>query len=218
DHLRAPPDREQQHRQPRPPGARRALPARRRSAPPPERVDGLEAAGRDEPGTGIRRYALARPLLDRGPARVVQRLLGEIEVAEEADEGGEDAPGVGTIDRLDLLARQRGWILAHDGYLSSLTGRTSMPPRRAGGIIEASWIASFRSRASMRMKPPSCSFVSTKGPSVVETLPSRMRRLVAVRTGCRALAAMKWPPRRSSSSYASASAFSASCWLLVLAS
>jgi hypothetical protein len=43
----------------------------------------------------------------------VQRLLGEIEVAEEADECGEDAPGVGTIDGLDRLARQLAGILAH---------------------------------------------------------------------------------------------------------
>jgi hypothetical protein len=36
------------------------------------------------------------------------------------------------------------------------------------GIFAATWMASFRSRASIRMKPPSCSFVSAKGPSVVD--------------------------------------------------
>jgi serine/threonine protein kinase len=33
---------------------------------------------------------------------------------------------------------------------SSLTGRTSTLPSRAGGIFAATWIASFRSRASIR--------------------------------------------------------------------
>src|SRR5439155_23282700 len=34
--------------------------------------------------------------------------------------------------------------------LNSLIGRTSMLPSRAGGIFEATWIASFKSLASMR--------------------------------------------------------------------
>jgi hypothetical protein len=34
--------------------------------------------------------------------------------------------------------------------VSSLTGRTSILPTRAGGICEASWMASFRSAASIR--------------------------------------------------------------------
>jgi hypothetical protein len=33
---------------------------------------------------------------------------------------------------------------------NSLTGRTSTLPSRAGGIFAAAWIASFKSRASIR--------------------------------------------------------------------
>ena len=36
------------------------------------------------------------------------------------------------------------------GCLNSLIGRTSTLPSRADGIFDATWIASFRSRASMR--------------------------------------------------------------------
>ncbi len=70
-------------------------------------------------------------------------------------------------------------------------GRTSMLPRRPIGIFAATWMASFRSRASIRMNPPSCSFVSAKGPSVVDSLPFRTRRVVAVSTGWRAWAARR---------------------------
>ena len=69
------------------------------------RVDRLEAAGRNQPGARVGRHALARPLLDRRGERVVQRLLGEVEVAEQADQRGEDAARLGAVDRLDRLAR-----------------------------------------------------------------------------------------------------------------
>src|SRR5213076_1214236 len=54
-------------------------------------VDGLEAAGRDEPRPGIGGYAITRPPLYCCGKGVVQRFFGEVEVAEQADQGGEDA-------------------------------------------------------------------------------------------------------------------------------
>jgi len=54
-------------------------------------VDGLEAAGGDEPGARIGRHALARPLLDRRGEGFVKRLLCEFEAAAQTDERGEDA-------------------------------------------------------------------------------------------------------------------------------
>ena len=44
--------------------------------------------------------------------RLVQRLLGEVEVAEEADERGEHPPGVGAVDPVD--ERARGFFVAHE--------------------------------------------------------------------------------------------------------
>src|SRR6478672_8857151 len=65
----------------------------------------------------------------------------------------------------------------------SLTGRTSMVPNRTDGNLEATWIASFRSRALIRKKPPSCSFVSAWGPSVTDNFPLRILTLMAVFMG-----------------------------------
>ena len=42
----------------------------------------------------------------------------------------------------------------------------------------------------MSMNPPSCSFVSANGPSVVDTLPLRTRTVMAVRTDWRPSEAM----------------------------
>ena len=78
-------------------------------------------------------------------------------------------------------AQARGYRLASERR----TGRTSMHPERADGLRAATWIASFRSRASMRMKPTRCSFVSANGPSVMLVLPPRTRTVVAVFLGTR---------------------------------
>jgi hypothetical protein len=69
-------------------------------------VDGFEPAGRDQPRARIGGCALGRPLFDGRGERILQRLLGEIEVAEEADQGREDAARLRAIDRLD---RVYGW-------------------------------------------------------------------------------------------------------------
>ena len=65
-----------------------------------------------------------------------------------------------------------------------------MIPMRAGGNLEATAHASSMSLASMRKNPPSCSFVSANGPSVVETLPLRTRMVRAVRALCSAFETM----------------------------
>ena len=117
----------------------------------PQRVDRLEAAGRDEPRARIRRDAVARPLLERRGERVVQRLLGEIEVAEEADERGEHAPRLGAVDVRRSASRDA--LIGHRSTCcaNSMIGRTSIAARsRAEGIRDAIWIASFRSLASIR--------------------------------------------------------------------
>jgi len=117
--------------------------------PAPYGVDGPEAAGRDEPRSRIGGHTLARPLLHGGGKGVVHGLLGAFEVAEQPDERGEHAAGVRAVDGLDRLpcgVRSSG----HGCWLKSMTGRTSMVPVRASGILAATAMASFRSVASMR--------------------------------------------------------------------
>ena len=52
---------------------------------PAHAVNRLEAAGRNQPRARIGGQAIARPLLQCCPESIVQRLFGDIEIAEQAD-------------------------------------------------------------------------------------------------------------------------------------
>jgi hypothetical protein len=58
--------------------AERALPA--------DAIDRPVASGRDEPRTGTRGRAVARPALGRDRKCLLGGFLGEVEIAEEADQ------------------------------------------------------------------------------------------------------------------------------------
>jgi hypothetical protein len=58
---------------------------------PPDAIDRGVARGRDEPRARVGRDAVARPAGRGGGEGLLRRLLGEVEVAEEADQGRQDA-------------------------------------------------------------------------------------------------------------------------------
>ena len=87
---------------------------------------------------GLVGHAVARPALGGDREGLLRGFLGEVEVAEEADQGSEDAA--------PLLAED----LLEDRYHST-SGRTSIaPPMLAAGIRAASSIAASRSSASKK--------------------------------------------------------------------
>jgi hypothetical protein len=99
-------------------------------------VDRAVAGRGHQPATRVVRCAIARPALGGDRERVLSGLLGEVEVAEEADQVGEDTPPLVAEDLLE------------DRY-DSFSGRTSTaPPSRAAGMRDASSIAASRSSAS----------------------------------------------------------------------
>jgi hypothetical protein len=69
----------------------------------PNAVDCAIPRGRHEPGAGVRGSALAPPALGRDRERFLSGLLGEVEVAEDADQRGEDASPLGAEDLLEDL-------------------------------------------------------------------------------------------------------------------
>ena len=75
---------------------------------PADRVSGLEAAGRNEPAPGIFGNTVSRPLLQRRPEGVMQRVLREIEVTEETDQRRKDTARFGPIDRVYAVADPTG--------------------------------------------------------------------------------------------------------------
>jgi hypothetical protein len=110
-------------------------------------VDGLEAPSRYEPGEWLRRLSFHRPSFDSSSKCVLQRLRGEIEIAEEADQRGENATRFGTVERLDPVVHRVSPALVDQPSPNSMIGRTSMEPYRAPGMRAATWIASFKSLA-----------------------------------------------------------------------
>jgi hypothetical protein len=54
-------------------------------------VDRPVARGRDQPRARVARGAVARPALGRDRERLLRGFLGEVEIAEEADQRGQDA-------------------------------------------------------------------------------------------------------------------------------
>ena len=98
------------------------------------------------------REALDGPAIERSGKRVVQRLLGKLEITEEANQRREHASRVGSVDRFDLGSDARFGVVgrghthsladlqpqtAYDGRSNSIIGRTSIDPNFAEGIFEA---------------------------------------------------------------------------------
>jgi hypothetical protein len=105
---------------------------------PPDPVDRPVARRDREPCSGVGRHPGTWPALSGDGERVLAGLLGELEVAEEADQVSKHA---GPLVAEDLIEQR---------YRSTI-GRTSTdPPSRADGILAANASAASRSGTSIR--------------------------------------------------------------------
>jgi hypothetical protein len=96
------------------------------------------AGGDNQPGPRVGGLAVTRPAFSGDRERLLSGLLGEIEIAEKADQGGQDAG--------PLLAEN-----ALDQGAYPITGRTSTAsPSRRAGIRPAMERAVSRSLTSNR--------------------------------------------------------------------
>ena len=136
---------------------------------------GLRRAAVDNPGGRIPGHTLDRPVLDRGDEGFLEGVLGEIEVAKDANQRGQDPAVRLAKDQLDRVPRSALQTPANWNYGFQLpadcchSGRISTEPFWACGIFAAQLIASSRSLQSKSQTPPSCSRVSANGPSVVRS-------------------------------------------------
>ena len=118
-----------------------AYPLRRFGLPGPlllsaDPVDRAVAGRRRDPGAWVVGDAVRRPAIERDRERLLHGLLGQIEVAEHADERRHRTSGLAPEQAIDDLR-----CLAH----MSMRGLTSMdPPAATDGILPAASIASSR--------------------------------------------------------------------------
>src|SRR6187551_1823748 len=117
-------------------GQQLGLPLKRAVTADP--VDCPVSSRRQQPGARPVGRPFHGPALQRDRGRVLEGVLGEVEVAEDADQACENAPPLGAEDALELVQ-------------CSTTGLTSMaPPVRAAGILAANASASSRLSHSTR--------------------------------------------------------------------
>ena len=100
---------------------------------PAQPVDGLVARGGDDPAAWVVGYPEARPALDGHHERVLDGFLGQIEVAQHADETGDRTALLLTEDLLDELLGRLGVGQAGSGYCPVVGGRTLVTPMAAPG-------------------------------------------------------------------------------------
>ena len=105
-------------------------------------VDRPVPRGCDDPGAGVPRRPLPRPQLGSTHEGVLDRVLGEVEVAEDASEDRDAAR--------TFVAVGAGEVVYAPFPGCSTTGRTSIVPEPAAGMRAAQSIASSSESASMR--------------------------------------------------------------------
>ena len=114
------------------------LDARVGGARPPQAVERAPPRGDGQPGPDVARDAVARPGRGRVDVGVLEGVLGELEVAEVADERGEDprplvaaGAGEGLVRPLRRGRRRPGGAAGRAGahpWSNSMMGRTSTEP------------------------------------------------------------------------------------------
>src|SRR5205807_9342885 len=118
---------------------------------------------------------VTRPVLEGLHDRVLDQLLGKVEVPDQPQQRSDQPRGFIPEDRRDRVARAYSPDVSTQGRTS-----TGPPPGQPLAIS----MASSRSAASTTAKPPTTSLDSMKGPSVTTGLPPLKRTVVAVRTAC----------------------------------
>src|SRR6185436_19157293 len=153
-------------------------------------------AGRgDDPAGGARRRATLGPASQRGRERLGNGVLGEVDVAERADEDGDGPPVLGAENGRDLVRCHRS-LSVRGQRATSWNGRISIGSVVAVAAFRPQASAASRSGAVMTQMPPTYSLPSTYGPSV--TMPSA-RTTVALPGAVRPPVNTHEPPSRNSS-------------------
>ena len=92
----------------------------------PDAVDGLVPGGLDDPGARELGHAGRPPLVHGGRKGLLRRLFGQVEVAHQPDQGGDDPAPIGAIDCFN----GRGGIRRHTSIVNILSPELSISDAR----------------------------------------------------------------------------------------
>jgi hypothetical protein len=79
----------------------------------PQAIDSFETSGGNEPGSRISRDTFSGPNIEGRNECIVQRLLGEVKISQEANQSGEYPPRILAIHRIDLALQVMRLVFRH---------------------------------------------------------------------------------------------------------
>src|ERR1700674_3985782 len=126
---------------------------------PAKAIDRPVAGGGDDPARRTGRQSTGWPSLHRRREGVLDRLLGNVDVAEDANQHGHRASVLFTEYTFNLRGR-KGLPASDQSSLSSWNGRTSIGRVTARASLRPQSSAASRSGALMMQIPPICSLPS----------------------------------------------------------
>src|SRR6185369_1312341 len=93
-----------------------------KSCPSTQSINGFESGRRNQPRSWCAGYATRRPHAERSRKGFVHRLLGQIKIAQQADQSGQDSSRLNAIKGVEhfayLLMHLIGSTLGHDDELT----------------------------------------------------------------------------------------------------
>src|ERR1700688_1913040 len=94
-----------------------------KSCPSTESINGFESGCRNQPWPRVAGYSTARPQAQRSRKGFVHRLLGKIEITEQADQSCQDSSRLHAIKGVEQFAYRLAGTLGHDtlGHDDDLT-------------------------------------------------------------------------------------------------
>src|SRR5450631_1644034 len=146
---------------------------------PAKTVDCSVAGSRDDPALRARRHPGGRPALHRSRECLLDRLFGDVDVTELADQGSDGTTVRLAESTLDFRGGE-GWHGRSQSSASPWNGRTSIGRVVASAYLRAHASAESKSGTLMMVTPPMCSLPSASGPSVKRTSLPLSRTTVAV--------------------------------------
>src|ERR1700730_10240121 len=89
-----------------------------KSCPSTQSINGFESGRRNQPWSRVAGYSTARPQAQRSRKGFVHRLLGKIQITEQADQSCQDSSRIHAIKGVEQFAYLLGGTLAHEDVFS----------------------------------------------------------------------------------------------------
>src|ERR1700723_1017114 len=102
-----------------------------KSCPSKQSINGFESGRRNQPWSRVAGYSTARPQTQRSRKGFVHRLLGKIEITEQADQSCQDSSRIDAIKGVEQFTYLLGGTFGHEDDLSKPATPNQFSKRRS---------------------------------------------------------------------------------------